>query len=187
LRIRPVTPSDIEAVALCHLASWQRGFRGILSDPLLDGLTAPHFIQTWREILSVVGRTNLVAEDAHELIGFVSFGPYRRDLSSDPPGSDHDAEVYGLYVHPVRWRSGAGRLLFRSALEELRVLGFRDVKLWTMTANHLSRSFYQAQGLRQSERTRTSERSGERFEEVQYEISLDDARWKDAWRIALGS
>ena len=167
-----MTSADIEAVAACHLASWQMAFRGLLSDGLLDELTHSQFIQTWRQLVSVGGRTNLVADGAQEIIGFVSFGAYRPGPSNDP-ASEQIAEVYGIYVHPTWWRAGAGRMLFRIALEELHAAGFQTVKVWTMAGNRRSRSFYEAHGLRLSPSARTSERSGEKFEEVQYEIGLE--------------
>lgn len=151
---------DIPAVACANVAAWQKAFRGILSDRLLDDLTQDRFEENWKNSLQRPRRTNLVVEAEQGVIGFVAFGP-----ASDGTGN---GEVYGIYVHPDHWRMGAGSLLMAAALEALKSMGFERAMLWTMTDNSNSRRFYEKIGWSLSGETRISERQNESFEEVQY-------------------
>ncbi len=50
----------IDDVAVAHRAAWQKAFRGILSDPLLNALKDSEFVDSWRQIVKRADRTNLV-------------------------------------------------------------------------------------------------------------------------------
>ncbi|MBL7202289.1 MAG: GNAT family N-acetyltransferase [Anaerolineae bacterium] len=166
--VRQMRASDIPGVARAHIAAWRVAFRGILSDRTLDGLRVEHFEGAWQEIIQRENRTNLVAEQGGEILGYVAFGP-THDLQDDarPPG-----EIYGIYVHPDHWRVGAGRSLMSQALKQLRGQGFTRVIVWTMAGNAISRGFYEKNRFVLDGGERTSERGGERFQELVFTRAL---------------
>jgi ribosomal protein S18 acetylase RimI-like enzyme len=156
--------SDIPGVARAHIVAWQRAFRGILSDKLLDGLSVERSEAAWREIIQRENRTNLVAERNGVVLGYVAFGPaHDCDADMPPPG-----EIYGIYVHPEYWRLGAGRSMLFQALERLKEQGFARVIVWTMADNAISRGFYEKTGFLRDGQERISERHGEQFREIRF-------------------
>jgi len=138
--IRPAVVVDAPRVARVQIEAWQHAFAHILSPTYLQGLVIAPRAERWREhfLHSVEGI--YVAEGGCEVIGFVNCGPSR-----DEDGADA-GEIYQLYVHPTRWRSGAGRQLLNRAEEDLRGRGFPRATLWTLEDNARGRAFYTHHG-----------------------------------------
>ena len=172
VRVRPAEPGDAAALARVHVAGWRAAYRGILPDEVLAGLAVASFEERWSGYLTRETRVNLVAERAGEVIGFVAFGPAHR-TPEDAHEAGREAEVYGLYVAPADWGTGAGRALWLAAAAALRERGHRSVFLWVFGANGRARRFYERAGFRLVEGSaRTLERFGAGAAEVQYRLTL---------------
>jgi len=139
-------PQDAHGIARVHVRSWQAGYRGLMPDELLDGLSVDQRRGNWEEILAgrgeVVGFT-LVAAEADEVVGFCSAATPSRDADA-APGT---AEIPALYVDPSHGRSGSGALLLDAMFDALRRDGWQRVELWVFTDNVRARAFYLAVGL----------------------------------------
>jgi ribosomal protein S18 acetylase RimI-like enzyme len=157
--VRPIVASDVAAVACAHLAAWQRAFRGILSDALLDGLRVEEREVVWRQIVQAQDRTTLVAERDGAVLGYVGFGP-PHDCDR---GLRQAGEIYGIYVHPDHWRRGIGGALLSQATAQLKQADYARVLLWTTVDNATARAFYARNGFSADGAERTSERHGEQF------------------------
>lgn len=162
--IRRLKKQDIEDIALTHLLSWQLGFKNILSDSLLQGLTKDEFLNIWLHIIKNKKRSNFVALSDKKPIAFVSFGPSQESINV--------AEVYGIYVNPNFWRQGHGNLLMKKALTEISNDSYSSVILWVMTKNNSARQFYEKNGFKKSLETRISKRKDESFEECKYQLDI---------------
>jgi ribosomal protein S18 acetylase RimI-like enzyme len=164
IRVRPLERDDIPSVAEAHTEAWKVGYRGILSDALLDRLDVGASERRWQKRIRLPGRANLVAEEEGRVVGYVGFGP-SHDADVDP---DAAIEVYGLYVHPERWRAGAGSALMEAVLAHARQEGLREIVLWTMRDNAQAHAFYERRGFAPDGATRTSYRFGEAFVELRF-------------------
>ena len=164
MKVRPIRPADVPAVARTVVAAWQAAYRGILSDAFLEGLDVKRIEEIWHEIVEMGDRINLVVDVDGQAIGFVGFGA-ARDEDTDPA---QVAEIYGIYVHPEHQRAGAGSALIEAALEQLRSRGHKLVVLWTMRDNSPAQSFYRKNGFRLDGATKVSERQGEQFLEIRF-------------------
>jgi GrpB-like predicted nucleotidyltransferase (UPF0157 family)/GNAT superfamily N-acetyltransferase len=145
LKVRKANDGDVRRIAEIHVSSWQAAYRGILPDPLLDGLTVSEREQMWRSILGDRNehRLTLVAKGlGGELTGFCSTVTPSRDRDA----GEATAEVGALYVDPDHWREGTGRELLAAALAELREGGWRDVILWVLPENRDALAFYERFG-----------------------------------------
>ena len=139
--IRPATPGDADAIAALHSDSWQRTYRGMLSDAYLDGPVVEEHLANWRNRFADPRPDQhgwLVAgEDG--LLGFVLL------FGDEAPG--RATWVDNLHVrHDVRGR-GIGLALLRTAAawtvtERPGLAMF----LWVMAANHPARAFYRRAG-----------------------------------------
>ena len=162
--IKRLEAKYIYDIAAAHRLAWQKAFKGILSDTLLDGLRDNEFVTGWQDIITRAERTDLVKVlKGCKAIGFVSFGPpYHQDENSN-------AEIYGIYVHPNYWNQGIGCELVKETIQDLsKKDDYNGVVLWTMTGNKRSRKFYERNRFKVTDETRVSKRGDEFIEEVKY-------------------
>lgn len=160
--IRRAVPDDAARVALVHIETWQRSYRGILADDFLDSIQLEARTRWWERFLREKATVHLSETDG-EVVGFCSVGP------SDDAGW---GEVFAIYVHPDRWGEGHGRRLIEAGETSLRAAGFGRALLWVLEANHQARAFYEHQGWALGSRFRVEEIGGVQVTEVRYETGL---------------
>ncbi len=177
LTLRPAEPTDAASIARVHVASWRSGYRDLLPDELLAGISEVERERTWDARLRgedprYVRRHADVALLGGALVGFVVAGP----------GQDGHAagvgEVSALYVDPDHWSMGVGAALLSSAVKRLGRDGCARALLWVLARNVRARRFYESHGWASDGHIRTRQLLGvpDFSEEVQ------EARY---WR-ALG-
>lgn len=132
--IRPETEDDCDEAAAVHVLAWQRGYRGMLPDELLDTLDVAQWSTRRRQ--RIPDKVSLVAERDGRIVGFVRFGPDREDQSC--------GEIQAIYVHPDHWGTGVGGRLLRAAMEALPQ---REIRLWVLEENKRALTFYAHHGL----------------------------------------
>lgn len=140
MRVRSAAPADAPAIAGVHVRSWQAGYRGLMPDELLDGLSAADREPMWREAVSgeVDTAAVFVAERDGELVGFCALS----EPSRDEDAGERVAEIGAIYVDPAAWRAGAGRALMEAALSHLRCGGWEEATLWVLRDNRGALEFY---------------------------------------------
>jgi ribosomal protein S18 acetylase RimI-like enzyme len=169
--IRPGSPADAAAIARVRRDSWFAAYTGIIDRGIIDRVTATG----GQAVDPPPYRRTLVAlgGDDPAVIGFAAFGPERTVFSASPPpapvggypaaagavpapAGDDDltpggragatGELYGLYVTPAWWSTGAGRGLMGTVLAALAEAGYHAAVLWVLTDNARARRFYQRAG-----------------------------------------
>ncbi len=98
------------------------------------------------------------------MVGWATVGPSHEEASW--------GELYGIYVDPEAWGTGAGPALIRAAAEELRAHGHAAAVLWVLADNPRARRFYEREGWSTDGARRTGEHLGVRTDEIRYRISL---------------
>jgi ribosomal protein S18 acetylase RimI-like enzyme len=134
--IRPETDDDVETSVALHIRAWQKAYRGMLPDAVLDSLDPVAWATRRREHRTSPQSTSLVAEADGEIVGFVQFGPDREEPAL--------GEIYAIYVDPSHWGLGAGHALMTRALEALPQ---PVVRLWVLEQNERALRFYSRYGL----------------------------------------
>ena len=147
--IRFANPTDAEQIARCHIASWQKSYRGLFTDEVLATLSVPERTQRWFGILNANVKV-LVLEDNNRILGFVSLCA-SRDTDTDPKKC---GEIHAIYLHPDAWYQGLGKNLCQQALAELLAMGFSEVMLWVLKENEQARKFYQRMGFTETGHTK---------------------------------
>ena len=140
--IRDATLQDVRAIAQIGIDGWRVGYRGIVSDDDLAGISLDDREARWVAVLSEGRARTLVAEVDGEVAAFCSLAAPSRDEDAPPD----TAEVAALYVSPKRWRTGLGSALLDAALAELDGTAWTAVTLWVFSANERGRAFYAAHG-----------------------------------------
>jgi len=142
ITVRAATSADAPAIGRIHVESWRETYRGLLSENLLDSVSAVVRAAMWRGTLEHERPILLfVAQRASgELVGFAGGG------SSRTPSLSHDAEVYAMYVLAAAQRRGYGRRLMAALADALRARGFKSLCLWVLEENANARRFYERLG-----------------------------------------
>ena len=162
-RLRAADASDVEAIAALHTDSWQRTYRGMMSDAFLDGPALENRRTVWRERLGTPASDRLVvvADDGGRIVGFICVFA-RADAG------------WGAYIdnlHVVHdWKGrGVGRVLMRRAAEWVcETQPGAGVYLWVMEANAPARSFYDRLGASNVETVLISDPAGGRAPNCRY-------------------
>jgi ribosomal protein S18 acetylase RimI-like enzyme len=140
--IRDATPQDARAIAAIGVDGWRVGYRGLVPDEDLAGISLDGREARWAEILAGDASWTFVAEVGGEVAAFCSVARPSRDEDAGP----RTAEIAALYVAPERWRTGLGSVLLDAAIAELEAGPWTEVTLWVFAANLRGRAFYDAHG-----------------------------------------
>lgn len=161
VRVRVAQPDDADAIAAAHIEGWRVGYRHVFPTEFLD---APEFASsrierwrawTWGEFANSQLFVVLLRE---RVVGFGHVGPERVEPVCDQSGTDANpetlatstvaarGEVYGFYLHPDAWGSGAASALIARCHEYLRDEGFSEAVLWVLRDNPRARVFYEKSG-----------------------------------------
>lgn len=165
--VREASTGDAMAIAQVHVHTWQVAYKGIIPDSVLDNLSIQDRATKWLKTLSENLEQILLVESTDVVVGFASFGQSRDDGSTPQTG-----ELYAIYVHPLAWHRGLGKLLHADVERRLRHAGFIEVILWVLEANHQARSFYSSLGYAQDDGARATSRGGVKVPEIRYRKAL---------------
>jgi GNAT superfamily N-acetyltransferase len=168
LRIREAETRDIEAIASIHVRAWQDAYRGQLDDAYLDALDVADRVPQTRSMLeeSPPEFRTWVAED-DDVVGFAVTGP-----SQDADAERKTAELYAIYLEPVRVGTGDGRKLFEHAIADLISRGFTAATLWVLESNERARRFYEVAGWNTDGTTANERVDTEMRATVRYRVTL---------------
>ena len=145
--IRRATVDDAEALAHVHEATWRETYVGLLSEQMLDALTADAREAAWRRILSGEADDHLstvyIAERPGAVVAFSSCGS-QRDPAFGAQG--YAGEVTSVYVLKTDQRQGLGTSLMKTMMRDLTNRGLVGFTLWMPRDNIPARSLYEQLG-----------------------------------------
>jgi ribosomal protein S18 acetylase RimI-like enzyme len=150
--VRPARAGDAASLARIQVASWRRGFTGIVPPALLAELTSEEAEQVWRDRWREA-ITN-PPTSRHRVLAAVDGGPSREvaGFASAGPATDADrwpgtdGEVYELRISPERTGQGHGSRLLHAVADTLIEGGFHTVSIWALEADTALRRFLEASG-----------------------------------------
>jgi ribosomal protein S18 acetylase RimI-like enzyme len=144
--IRRAVLEDAEALAQVHEATWRETYVGLMSERMLDALTADARAGAWRRILSGEAEylaTTYVAERAGEIVAYGSCGEQRdRDFAA----AGYEGEFAAVYVLKTDQRCGLGTRLMKTMMADLAERGLAGFTLWVPRDNIPARSLYEQLG-----------------------------------------
>jgi ribosomal protein S18 acetylase RimI-like enzyme len=144
--IRRAVLADAAALAHVHEATWRETYVGLMSEEMLDALTADARTEAWERILS--GRssylaTTYVADRSGVLVAFGSCGEQRDEAFR---AADYSGEIAAVYVRKTDQRQGLGTRLMQTMMVDLRERGLTAFTLWMPRENIPARSLYESLG-----------------------------------------
>ena len=145
-RIRRAAPDDAAALAHVHETTWRETYTGLMSEQMLDALTADARTEAWRRILSGEGgylATTYVADRDGTLVAFGSCGEQR-----DPgfAAAGYKGEFAAVYVLAADQRRSLGTRLMTAMMDDLTARGLTGYTLWVPRNNIPARSLYEQLG-----------------------------------------
>jgi ribosomal protein S18 acetylase RimI-like enzyme len=144
--IRRATLADAAALAQVHDTTWRETYTGLMSEQMLNALTADARTEAWRRILtSEIGylATTYVAERANALVAFGSCGQQR---NADFAAAGYEGEIAAVYVLKTDQRRGLGSRLMSAMMSDLADRGLSGYTLWVPLQNIPARSLYEQLG-----------------------------------------
>ncbi len=144
--IRCATLADAAALAQVHEATWRETYSGLMSEQMLDALTADARAEAWRRILS--GETGYLSTTyvAERAGGFVAFGSCGEQRNHDFAAAGYDGEFASVYVLRSDQRRGVGKRLMTAMMSDLADRGLAGFTLWVPRDNIPARSLYEQLG-----------------------------------------
>lgn len=143
---RDATVEDGRRAAEIRTAPWQKAYRGIVPDELLDVLDVESEAARWTAILAgldagqdsmqLIVRRGEVGGEVGGYVGVHPFGPTESSWG----------EVMACYLHPNWWGIGAADPLLAAGEQRLAGQGFVVGVLWVFEANQRARRFYERNG-----------------------------------------
>ncbi|MFZ2314101.1 MAG: GNAT family N-acetyltransferase [Gammaproteobacteria bacterium] len=160
--VRRGTVLDASDIANIHVKSWQRIYKGIMPDHVLNDLSVPERKKLWESWIA--NRTEvLVIEEKNIVLGFISFGRVHDSLDAK-----HVAEISAIYIAPDRWRNGYGRQLLLKAELKAKESGFSEMTLWVLEKNTRGRLFYESMGYNETPTVKVDNSDGVELKEILY-------------------
>jgi GNAT superfamily N-acetyltransferase len=133
--IRQAITADIPKLARVHVQSWLETYTGLIPDDVLHNIiTIESRELQWQRTLANAKVMVFVAVISSQIVGFSSVSL-----------TDHQAELYTLYLLKTHQGSGLGKQLFQAALEYAKARGAKSLTLWVL-ADNPTRKFYEYMG-----------------------------------------
>ncbi|CNG29676.1 acetyltransferase [Mycobacterium tuberculosis] len=147
--VRPARRADAAAVAGIQVRAWRHGYRDLLPDGVLDEVTGPEAVETWRDRWAEAAAAPpsprhrlLVAVASDLVVGFAAHGP----AEDDDLDAGAAAELLTLLVDPLHARAGHGSRLLAATVDLLREDGFGTLVSWVFEDDEVTRTFLGSAG-----------------------------------------
>jgi len=145
LTVRFAEVADAPQIAAVHVRAWQEGYRGLLSDELLTGLSIEQRTQRWATGLAATFSDDSAARVAEldgRIVGFATIVAPSRDEDA----GEGVAELASLNVDPSAWRAGVGSALITESFAALDPAKWPTVTLWVLEGNARAIALYERFG-----------------------------------------
>jgi len=141
MRIRPSHEADAHSISCIYIRTWQDTYLGLVPFGYLYSMSAHRFERVFMDELKSKKAISYVAEDAGEVVGFVS-GGYERQ------GDDiYNGEIYALYVLKNHQRQGLGAGLVSALAAKLNHFGIYSMLVWVLEHNPYRRFYEKISGM----------------------------------------
>jgi GNAT superfamily N-acetyltransferase len=141
MQIRPSQETDAHSITCIYIHTWQGTYLGLVPFGYLYSMSLGRLEQGFISELESKKVISYVAEDAGEVVGFVS-GGYERQ------GNDiYNGEIYALYVLKNHQRQGIGAELVSALANQLNHFGIYSMLVWVLEHNPYRRFYEKIEGM----------------------------------------
>ena len=140
MRIRPATRSDTHAMARIYVQTWRDTYLSVIPYGYLFEMSATEHERAFLHELTRTRALGFVAEEAGNVVGFVSGGPERHG------DWVYGGEVYALYVLKNFQRRGLGTELVWALAKKMRRSGVHSMLVRVLRLNPYRRFYRKVNG-----------------------------------------
>lgn len=141
MQIRPSQKADAHSISCIYIRTWRDTYLGLVPFGYLYSMSLDRLEQGFINELKSKKAISYVAEDAGEIVGFVS-GGYERQ------GDDiYNGEIYALYVLKNHQRQGIGAELVSALASKLNHFGIYSMLVWVLEHNPYRRFYEKISGM----------------------------------------
>lgn len=133
-----MTEGDLREVDALYVQAWKVGYKGLLPQEFLDGLTSKIVDRSPKSYFFDEG--SFVILDGERIAAHCHARPAAEDKMSGW------GEIHTMYALPEYWGKGFAGELLEYAVERLHERGFAGVYLYILKGNERAARFYQKHG-----------------------------------------
>ena len=141
MQIRPSQETDAHSITCIYIHTWQGTYLGLVPFGYLYSMSLGRLEQGFISELESKKVISYVAEDAGEVVGFVS-GGYERQGDYV-----YNGEIYALYVLKNHQRQGIGIELVSALANQLNHFGIYSMQVWVLEHNPYRRFYEKIDGM----------------------------------------
>lgn len=160
MKIRRMTMDDLREVDALYVAAWKEGYKGLLPQSFLDGLTSKIVDRSPKSYFFDEG--SFVILDGERISAHVHARPAAEEKMSGW------GEIHTMYALPRFWGTGAAGELFDYAIDWLSGQGFEKIYLYVLTGNERAARFYKKHGFTPTDDTLECGVGGEKVTDIRY-------------------
>ena len=159
MEIRHIKQSDNKnEISKIYEKSWKFAYDGIIPKEYLNNIPKGH----WIPHLDNKDMHSLVLIESVKFIGTSSYCGSRSAEFKD------FGEIVSIYLLPEYMGKGYGGKLFEATVNELALLGYKNIFLWVLEENTKARRFYEKKGFKLSDKFMQLNIGGKNLKEVAY-------------------
>jgi GNAT superfamily N-acetyltransferase len=173
--VRPARSSDAAELGRIQVATWRWGYREILPEAVLAGLSDDAAADAWRTAIDTPPTPQhrvLVAAEGEFTVGFTAFGPTDEREQDDP--DEPTVAVAALLVEPRWQRRGHGSRLTAALTDHVRDDATARLVMWIPEADTASREFLIGTGWAPDGLARALDTGAGELREIRMHTRLDD-------------
>ena len=163
--IRRMTEDDIREVDTLYVQAWKEGYKGLLPQDYLDGLTSKIVDRSPKSYFFDEG--SFVILDGERIAAHVHVRP------AAEPKMNGWGEIHTMYALPQFWGTGCAGELFDYAVNRLRERGFDKVYLYVLDGNERAARFYRKHGFKPTDDTIKCEVGGAVVTDIRYTNTVE--------------
>lgn len=143
LEIIRATKGDAEEMGFVHVESWQKAYRGIIPDKIIDSFTPEKQVRIFKEAIATRPEEYYLFNADGRSAGIALL-----HRSHEANAAETEGEIYAIYFHPDFWGTPATHKGFQFCFARLAERGFRKINIWVLEDNIRARKFYEKYGFR---------------------------------------
>ena len=158
---------DANSASSIYAESWKAGYRGMLSDELLDTIPLDFWVPAFTDNFSSHRFEIAIMDESHVDIGAGGYG-MSRDYKEKNVG-----EITSIYFRPEAWGKGYAKQLFDFMVAALHEMGCKKIYLWTIKENIRAQRFYEKCGFKRTGKEKLISFKGEEVIDIEYAQEFD--------------
>lgn len=158
--------ADARAIAEINVRAWQRAYKGLLPDALLNKLNIDGAAKGWKAHIES-GVIIWLLEFDGIVRGFASIGK-----SLDKDASNDVAELFTIYIEPEFIGMHLGSQLIEAALSDLRRSKYNQCTVWFLAGNDQAKAFYERIGFVDDGTEKYDTLNGTEMHQIRYRLQL---------------